>query len=63
MALGATTGAVGAYASFFLDGATGGLIVVLQTLVFLAVFVAAPKHGLIATRRIRNEATEDGAAP
>ena len=63
MALGATTGAVGAYASFFLDGATRGLIVVLQTLVFLAVFVAAPKHGLIATRRIRNEATEDGAAP
>lgn len=63
VALGALTGAVGAYTSFFLDGATGGLIVVLQTLIFLAVFVAAPKHGLIATRRIRNEASEDGAAP
>jgi manganese/iron transport system permease protein len=61
MALGAVTGAVGAYTSFFLDGATGGLIVVLQTLIFLAVFVAAPKHGLIATRRVRNEASEDGA--
>ena len=46
VALGAVTGAVGAYTSFFLDGATGGLIVVLQTLIFLAVFVAAPKHGL-----------------
>jgi manganese/iron transport system permease protein len=63
VALGAVTAAVGAYTSFFLDGATGGLIVVLQTLVFLAVFIAAPKHGLIATRRFRNEATEDGALP
>ena len=63
VALGALTGAIGAYTSFFLDGATGGVIVVLQTLIFLAVFVAAPKHGLIATRRIRNEASEDGAAP
>jgi manganese/iron transport system permease protein len=61
--LGAVTGAVGAYVSFFLDGATGGLIVVFQTLVFLAVFVAAPKHGLIATRRTRNEAAEDGMPP
>lgn len=63
VALGAVTGAVGAYASFFLDGATGGLIVVFQTLVFLAVFVAAPKHGLIATRRVRNEAAADGVPP
>jgi manganese/iron transport system permease protein len=61
--LGAVTGAVGAYASFFLDWATGGLIVVFQTLVFLAVFVAAPKHGLIATRRVRNEAAADGVPP
>ena len=61
--LGAVTGAVGAYASFFLDGATGGLIVVFQTLLFLAVFIVAPKHGLIATRRIRNEAAEDGVPP
>ncbi|UYN99233.1 MAG: metal ABC transporter permease [Devosia sp.] len=41
----------GAYISFFLDGATGGVIVVLQTLVFLIAFVLAPKHGLIAQRR------------
>jgi manganese/iron transport system permease protein len=63
VALGAVTGAVGAYTSFFLDGATGGLIVVMQTLIFLVVFVVAPKHGLIATRRIRIDAPEDGAAP
>ena len=41
----------GAYASYFLDGATGGVIVTLQTLIFLAVFVFAPRHGLLAARR------------
>jgi manganese/iron transport system permease protein len=51
VALGVTTSAVGAYASYFLDGATGGLIVVLQTLVFLAAFVFAPKYGRLAARR------------
>ncbi len=48
--IGAVTSALGAYASFFLDGATGGIIVVLQTLVFLAAFVFAPKHGMLAAR-------------
>ena len=42
---------MGAYLSYFLDGATGGVIVVLQTLVFLLVFLLAPKHGLLAARR------------
>lgn len=42
---------VGAYLSYFLDGATGGVIVVLQTLVFLSAFLFAPKHGLLAARR------------
>ncbi len=49
--IGATTSFVGAYVSYFLDGATGGIIVTLQTLVFLAAFVFAPKHGLLASRR------------
>lgn len=51
MGIGATTGGLGAYLSFFLDGATGGVIVCLQTLVFLTAFVFAPKHGLLAQRR------------
>lgn len=42
---------VGAYLSFFLDGATGGIIVVLQTAVFLLAFLFAPKHGLLAAKR------------
>ncbi|KIN64240.1 ABC 3 transport family [Sulfitobacter noctilucicola] len=51
VAIGAITSFVGAYASYFLDGATGGIIVVLQTLIFLGAFVFAPKHGLLAARR------------
>jgi len=49
--VGAVTSFAGAYLSYFLDGATGGIIVTLQTLVFLIAFVLAPKHGLLATRR------------
>ena len=49
--IGTATAGIGAYVSYFLDGATGGLIVVAQTLVFLAVFVLAPKHGRLAARR------------
>ncbi len=48
--IGATTSFCGAYASYFLDGATGGVIVTLQTLIFLAAFTFAPKHGLLAAR-------------
>ncbi|MBC7799030.1 MAG: metal ABC transporter permease [Gemmatimonadaceae bacterium] len=51
MALGATTSFVGAYLSYFIDGATGGVIVCLQTLLFLAAFFFAPKHGMLASRR------------
>ena len=51
VALGATTSFVGAYISYFLDGATGGVIVTLQTLLFLAAFYLAPKHGVLAARR------------
>ena len=51
VAIGSITSFVGAYLSFFLDGATGGLIVVLQTLIFLVAFVFAPKHGYLSARR------------
>lgn len=49
--IGATTSFAGAYISYFLDGATGGVIVVLQTLIFLGVFIWGPKHGVLAARR------------
>jgi manganese/iron transport system permease protein len=51
VAIGSATSFAGAYASYFLDGATGGIIVVLQTLTFLVVFFLAPKHGMLAARR------------
>ena len=58
--IGTVTSFVGAYASYFLDGATGGIIVVAQTLIFLVAFVFAPKHGLLAARRRTREALEAG---
>jgi len=51
VAIGSITSFLGAYLSFFLDGATGGLIVCLQTLIFLAAFMFAPKHGYLSARR------------
>jgi manganese/iron transport system permease protein len=56
--IGAATSFIGAYASFFLDGATGGIIVVAQTLIFLIAFVFAPKHGMLAARRRARAAVE-----
>ena len=49
--IGGLSSFIGAYASYFLDGATGAIIIVLQTCVFLVAFVFAPKHGLLAARR------------
>ena len=56
VAIGTLTSFFGAYASYFLDGATGGVIVCLQTLLFLTAFVFAPKHGILAARARAREA-------
>lgn len=58
LGIGAGTSFIGAYASYFLDGATGGIIVVLQTLIFLAAFLFAPKHGMLAARSRAREALQ-----
>lgn len=55
--IGAVTSFLGAWVSYYMNGATGGVIVVLQTLVFLLTFVFAPKHGLLATRRLTRAAS------
>ena len=47
--------------AIFLDGATGGVIVTLQTLLFLAAFYFAPKHGVLAARRRRLAVVEAAA--
>ncbi len=56
--IGAGCSFLGAYLSYFLDGATGGVIVVLMTGVFLTAFVFAPKHGILAARRRAAQALE-----
>ena len=61
--IGSVTCFTGAYLSFFIDGATGGIIVVLQTIVFLVVFLTAPKYGYISARlkiRQANKRFENG---
>jgi len=63
VAIGATTSFAGAYISYFLDGATGGVIVSLQTLVFLTAFYLAPKHGVLAARRRVPVAADEGMIP
>lgn len=49
--MGTLTGAIGVYISYYLDGATGGVIVCLQTLLFLGAFLFSPKYGLLSERR------------
>ncbi len=58
VAIGSITSFLGAYISYFLDGATGGIIVSLQTLIFLVAFVFAPKYGLLAAKRKAKHALE-----
>jgi len=59
--IGSVTSFAGAYISYFLDGATGGIIVVLQTAIFLLAFFFAPKHGMIAARRRAGDALREAA--
>lgn len=56
VSIGAVTSFLGAYLSFFVDGATGGIIVSLQTVIFLFAFLFAPRHGYLAVRRKTRDA-------
>lgn len=60
VSIGALTSFAGAYISYFLDGATGGIIVCIQTLLFLAAFIFAPKHGILAAKKRAAEALRQG---
>ena len=62
VAIGTLSSLIGAYSSYFIDGATGGIIVCLQTAMFLLAFVFAPKHGLLAQRKKRANADVEGEA-
>ena len=51
--IGTLTCGAGAYLSYFTNGATGGVIVILQGLVFAFVFFFSPKYGQFAAKRRR----------
>jgi len=56
IASGVLSSVLGTYISFYLDAATGGCIVVLQTLFFIAAMIFAPKHGLFVRMRQKQAA-------
>ncbi|TWV83468.1 metal ABC transporter permease [Moraxella sp. VT-16-12] len=53
-ALGIITSGLGVYLSYYLDGATGGVIVSLQTALFVLAFLFSPKFGLL-TQKIKSK--------
>jgi manganese/iron transport system permease protein len=59
--MGVGTSIVGAYASYYLDGSTGGCIVTLQSLLFVVALVFGRKHGLLASRARQRAAGLGGA--
>jgi len=58
--IGTASSFVGAYLSYFLNGATGGIIICVQTSLFAMAFFLAPKHGLLAARRRAARALRHG---
>lgn len=48
--MGVITSFVGAYLSYFINGSTGGCIVVLQSAIFILVLFFAPKHGIFSSK-------------
>ncbi|MBD3886042.1 metal ABC transporter permease [Phormidium tenue FACHB-886] len=62
MASGVFSSVMGTYISYHIDGSTGGCIVVLQTLLFLAAMIFAPKHGLLARSRQQRLGNETKSA-
>lgn len=61
MMLGGLTSGLGAYLSYFINASPGGLIVSMQTLIFLTAFVFAPKYGLISKNRVTKRAQVEAA--
>jgi ABC-type Mn2+/Zn2+ transport system permease subunit len=50
-AIGALSGVVGVYASFYLSVASGPAVVLVATLIFVVVFLAVPGRGVLGSRR------------
>lgn len=52
IAIGVVTGGLGVYLSYFLDGATGGVIVSLQGILFILAFLFSGKFGYLRQKRL-----------
>ena len=48
--LAASGGVLGVYVSYYLDASTGGMVVLAQGLIFVAVYLFSPRQGLVASR-------------
>lgn len=48
--MGVVTSGLGVYLSYYVDGATGGVIICLQTLLFILAFLFSPKFGMLTQR-------------
>jgi manganese/iron transport system permease protein len=48
--IGSLSGVVGLFVSFHQDVAAGGTIVLVATVIFMAVWLFSPQHGLLMTR-------------
>lgn len=48
--LAAVAGIVGVYISYYFDASTGGMVVLAQGLIFAAVYLFSPKHGVLSSR-------------
>ncbi|WP_417697540.1 metal ABC transporter permease [Psychromonas sp.] len=57
ISIGTLSSLIGAYLSYFINGATGGIIVLLQTFIFLSAFFFSPKYGLISNRKKQKSLT------
>ncbi|MBX2835438.1 MAG: metal ABC transporter permease [Gammaproteobacteria bacterium] len=57
--IGVISSLIGIYASYFIDGASGGMVVLVQTALFLLAFFFSPTHGLLANKRKANRRLQD----
>ena len=58
IAIGGLSSLIGTYLSYFIDGATGAVIVCIQTLCFAIAFLFAPKQGLFISKKQRSQGSK-----
>ena len=59
IAIGGLSSLIGTYLSYFIDGATGAVIVCIQTLCFAIAFLFAPKQGLFMPKKQLSQGSKE----